>query len=118
MPRKFKRPIVYIAGPFRAARASQMAAHILTAQAAAVLLCRLGCSPYTPHANLGHGFGHIREATASAVNDAFLSVAEAIYLLPGWRQSVGTLAEVETAMRLGLPRLQSPAEVRVWRKQR
>lgn len=108
------RRLVYIAGPFRHASQTQVAANVMTAQAAAVALARLGFVPYCPHANLGHAFGQIDEATAEAINDAFLRLSDGIWLLPGWGQSVGARRELELAKSLGLQIFRSAHEVSAW----
>ena len=103
--------ICYVAGPFRHASRAQMAANVLTAQAAAVMLVQAGWSPYVPHANLGHAYGLIPEADADAANDAFLACADAIYLLPGWGQSMGARRELEQARKWGLLVFREASEV-------
>lgn len=108
--------VCYIAGPFRSSDHAQRAAHVLTAQAAAVDLARIGFAPYCPHANLGHAFGAIDERVATEVNTAFLRLCDAFLLLPGWGESLGTRAELEEARRLGLPVFESIQEVRAWRQ--
>lgn len=108
--------IVYAAGPFRTLDPKQRAAHVLTAQAAAVDLARLGYACYCPHANLGHAFGAIDEGTAARINTTFLRLCDALLLLPGWGESVGTRAELTEAKALGLPVFESLHEVRAWRR--
>jgi hypothetical protein len=97
------RPLCYVAGPFRHDSPTQMAAHIVTAKAAAVTLANRGWSPYVPHANLGHAFGQIPETDAEAINDTFLQLCQALLLLPGWEHSVGATREHDMATRAGLP---------------
>jgi hypothetical protein len=105
---------IYLAGPFRAASVSQMGAHVLTAQAAALEVIRLGHLPYTPHAALGWAYGHIHELDADRINDAFLLMCEAVLLLPGWGQSAGSRRELELAKDRGLLVFRSLAEVQGW----
>lgn len=95
-----------------------MAAHVLTAQAAVRMLAAEGAAPYCPHTNVGHGYGRISEQHASDINEAFLLISSAIYLLPGWQQSAGTQIEVTMAQKCGIPRLHDPQEVRLWLKHR
>lgn len=108
--------VVYAAGPFTSPDAKQRAAHVLTAQAAAVDLARAGFACYCPHANLGHAFGAIDESTAAQINTTFLRLCDALLLLPGWGNSLGTRIELIEARRLGLPVFQSIQEVRAWRR--
>lgn len=106
--------VIFLSGPFRHPDKAQMAENVLTAQAAAVGVARLGFIPYCPHSNIGHAYGLISEAHAEAINLAFLRLSDALYLLPGWGQSIGARGELEEAKRLGLPIFRSPAEVRAW----
>jgi len=108
--------VCYIAGPFRSSDPRQMAAHTLTAQHAAADLARLGYAPYCPHANLGHAFGAVDEGVAAQINTTFLRLCDALLLLPGWGNSLGTRIELIEAKRLGLPVFQSIEEVRAWRQ--
>lgn len=108
-------PIAYIIGPLRHENPVQVAAHVMTAQAAAVALARLGYAPYCPHANLGHGLGSVDEADAEAINDTFLRLSSVALLLPGWGNSVGSRAEVDKARRLGVLRFRSIQEAAEWR---
>lgn len=112
------RPVVFIAGPLNSGSRSQVAAHILTAQAAVVLLVDLGCAPYCPHANLGHALGLVSEAAAQEVNQVFLEHAEAVFVLPGWGQSPGARHEVAYARANQKPVLSSPQEVSQWLQKR
>lgn len=109
-----RRPVIYIAGPFRHASATQMAANVMTAQAAAVAVAQAGAAPYCPHAAIGHAFGQIAESDAEAINDAFLRLSDGIWLLPGWGQSVGARRELELAKSLGLQIFRSAHEVSAW----
>jgi hypothetical protein len=109
-------PIVYVVGPLRHESPAQVAAHVMTAQAAAVALARLGFAPYCPHANLAHGLGQIDESDASAINDTFLRLSAAVLLLPGWGNSEGSRDEVEKARRLGLLRFRSIQEASEWQQ--
>lgn len=106
--------VCYIAGPFRHSSPAQMAAHVLTAQAAAADLARLGWAPYCPHANLGHAYGQIDEPLATRINTRFLDLADAIYLLPGWEASPGAQQEVRHMRRSRKPTFDSLAAVRAW----
>jgi len=104
----------YVAGPFRDKNPQQMAAHVLTAQAAAVALAQIGVAPYCPHSNLGHAYGLIDEAVAMSINESFLRDCDALLLLPGWGNSEGARQELALAKQRGLPVFRSPHEVAAW----
>jgi hypothetical protein len=109
-------PVVYVIGPLRSSSPAQVAANVMTAQAACVALAKLGYAPYCPHSNLGHGLGQIDESDASAINDTFLRLSAAVLLLPGWGNSEGSRDEVEKARRLGLLRFRSIQEASEWQQ--
>jgi hypothetical protein len=46
---------------------------------------------------------------------AWLDVSDAVFLLPDWKKSKGTLAEVERAKELGLPIFTSLTKLIEWR---
>lgn len=103
--------MAFVSGPFRHDNPAQMAAHVLTAQAAGLALAKRGWCPYVPHAAIGFAYGQIDETTADAINDAFLTCADAIVLLPGWGQSVGARRELDLARKWGLMVYRSVSEV-------
>ena len=108
------RRVIFVSGPFRAESQAQMAAHTMTAQAAALRLAQLGWAVYCPHTNIGHAFGQLDEADAEAINDAFLAKSDAILLLPGWGQSIGARRELEQAKARSLIVFRSLGEVMQW----
>jgi len=107
---------VYIAGPFSSPNPQQMAAHVLTAQAAAVALAQIGVAPYCPHAALGYAYGLISEDVARQINESYLRDSDAMLLLPGWGNSKGTRDELALVRQLGIPKFRSVHEVAEWRR--
>lgn len=99
-------PLLYIAGPYRGPTSEAVALNISTAKHTAALACRKGWAPVTPHMNFAQ-MDHI----APALGDEFWLLASlsllrrcsALVLLPGWRESVGTLDEIAEARHLGIP---------------
>jgi hypothetical protein len=108
------RPLVFVCGPLNADSPQQVAAHVLTAQAATVQLVALGCAPYCPHQNLGFALGVIPEADAEDVNQVFLDLADAVFVLPGWSRSFGSRREIASARASRKPIFFSPEEVSQW----
>ena len=53
----------------------------------------------------------ITEATIKRYSKSWLEVCDAVLLTPGWKQSPGTLAEVERAKELGMPIFESLEEL-------
>ena len=44
----------------------------------------------------------------------WLEVSDAVFLVPGWENSKGTLKEIETAKELGIPVFESLDELNTW----
>lgn len=108
------RPVVFVSGPLRSDRPSQVGANVLTAQEAVLMLVQLGCAPFCPHTALGWSLGRMDELHAASVNRTFLQLSDAVYVLPGWASSRGTIVELAHAQRAGKPMLASPQEVSAW----
>lgn len=106
--------LIYIAGPYAARIANPMDSwqkyhivegHILEARKAAHNLIKWGIGYYCPHLNSAHF-----ETIAPQVPNDFwyemdlkiLRNCDAVYLLPNWKDSVGTRAEVEFANNHGI----------------
>lgn len=105
------RPIVYIAGPFRAATAWAIAKNVRAAEAWALEIAKTGAIPFIPHSmyHLFHG-----ELTGQFWVDATLTLLQtlaqgtsdfAVFVIHGehddrWRHSTGTIGEIAEALRL------------------
>lgn len=98
--------LVYVAGPYRAPDYLGIDENIMQARKACAELATSGVGFLSPHQNSAHF-----EAITPEIPDTFwidmtlemLRRADAVYLLPGWEGSKGTLGEVKEAERLGLP---------------
>ena len=103
--------IVYIAGPYRGVSHDRhsyeaIAKNIATATAAAAWCANHGIGYFCPHMNSAH-----MELLAPDVDPSFwlemdlmfLEHCDAVLLLPNWRASKGTVAEVQAAREKGLP---------------
>ena len=97
--------IVYIAGPYRSNGRTNVDINIQFARRAAITLAREGgIGFYSPHLNSAHFEDYVYEDSFEPMSiDEFflahgihmLSFCDALVLIPGWRQSEGTLKEVE-----------------------
>jgi hypothetical protein len=95
--------IVYVAGPFRAPTAWQIAENIRHAERYGLEVATRGAMPLIPHANTAHFHGIGADQFWLDGTMALLRRCDAILLVPGWQRSSGTRAELEEAKRLALP---------------
>jgi nucleoside 2-deoxyribosyltransferase len=105
MPTKQKIPVVYVAGPYRAATRELIAENIAVARSVAVSSARMGWFPLCPHTNTAH-FDDDLPGQDQFFLDGTLALMErcdAVVLINGWRYSAGTLGEVHRARELGIP---------------
>lgn len=113
--------LIYVAGRYRAATPEGVRLNIEAARAMGVLVAELGIYPVIPHANTA-GFenflasGH--DTLARDGSNLWLSGSlelmrkcDGVILVPGGSRSVGTRAEVDEALRIGLPIFYSIAEL-------
>lgn len=99
-------PVIYVAGAYRAPTREGVELNIQAARSVGLLCCRKGWSPIIPHSNTGH-----LDAIDPRIGDEFwlastlelMRRCDAVVLVSGWAHSAGTRAEIEEAMRLGIP---------------
>ncbi len=88
---------VYIAGPYIAATYAEVDTHIVSARMWAAALAT-HCIPFVcPHLNSAHFEVITPMVTQKKWLSMYLEIlkqASAILLLPGWRASTGTMAEI------------------------
>lgn len=95
--------VVYIAGAFRGATPWDVAENVRNAERYALSVARLGAMPLCPHANTQHFDG---QRTAQFWIDGTLELlrrCDAMVLVPGWENSVGTKGEIAYCESVGLP---------------
>ena len=114
-------PVVYCAGPYRnSVGRAGVELNIQVARKVGVLAALKGWCPLIPQANTAHF-----EEVAPLPDEFWLGATmelmrrcDAVVLCPGWQHSLGTLAEVAEAERLGIPVYRSESELppaEVWR---
>jgi hypothetical protein len=94
--------IVYVAGPYNAPTAFQREMNIRSAELVSLRVAQMGHSPICPHTMARHFFGELPEELAIRWCDDLLRLCEVVVLVPGWRQSPGTLREIGLAEQLGI----------------
>ena len=95
--------LVYIAGPYRGPNAWAIEQNIRRAEDVAAQVWRAGLAALCPHANSRHMDGLTSDANFLAGTLEMLRRCDAVLLVEGWQRSTGSCAEVQEAMRLGLP---------------
>lgn len=99
-------PLIYVAGPYRAATRDDIARNIYAARVVGIRAAALGWFPVIPHANTAH-----MELDLPGLGDDFwlagtlemMERCDAVVLVPGWQNSAGTRGEIIRAEELGIP---------------
>lgn len=99
-------PLIYVAGPYRAATRDDIARNIDAARVVGISAAALGWFPVIPHANTAH-----MELDLPDLGDDFwlrgtmemMERCDAVVLVPGWENSAGTLGEIARADELRIP---------------
>lgn len=96
-------PIIYVAGPYRAATAWGVEQNVRRAEEWALRVAFAGAMPLCPHTNTRffHGVGPDEFWLAGTME--LLRRSDAILLIPEWSRSSGACAERAEAERRGIP---------------
>lgn len=109
---------VYVAGAFRAwpDPQNQWVQHQNIERANAVNLdvWQAGAAGFCPHKNTEHFEGALPGETFLRGDLVWLAVADAMVVVPGWEQSLGTIAEIRFARERGIPVFFSGERLREW----
>lgn len=90
---------IYVAGPYSADNVIAILDNIRNGTRACVELMLAGYSPFCPWLDYQFQF-YLRDGESLSVEDYYrysidwLDVADAVYVLPGWESSKGTVAEI------------------------
>jgi hypothetical protein len=96
--------VIYIAGPFRAPNAWGIEQNVRRAEEHAVRLVEaFGVMPMIPHANTRYFHGLKTDKFWIEGTLELLRRCDALYLCPGWRDSQGSLGELDEAKKMGIP---------------
>ena len=106
--------LIYVAGPYRAESAWEVEKNIRRAEEAGLTLAGLGACPVIPH-TMFRFFNGLRtdefwlEATLQ-----LLSKCDAVYMVPGWENSEGSIGEHAHAQAHGFQIFQLYSLVEAW----
>lgn len=98
---------IYVAGPYSADNVLDVLKNIGRGEKCCAKLFKLGYAPFCPW----HDKSYVMEYCDSSFtveqfydfSMAWLEVSDAVLLIPGWKNSKGTLLEIERAKELGIP---------------
>lgn len=96
-------PVVYIAGPYRAATRMLVHQNVRRAEEVGHAVMALGAMPVVPHANTFFMDGAFPDYAFLDGDLALLRRCDAIVLGPGWRESEGCKGELDFADHHGIP---------------
>lgn len=114
--RENKRPVVYVAGPFRGANSWEMEKNIRAAETLALQAWKVGFAVICPHANTRFFQGAAPDEIWLEGDLEILKRCDAVLLTPTWKSSKGAVAEAATAAELGIPVFESLSAMCAWFK--
>jgi nucleoside 2-deoxyribosyltransferase len=95
--------VVYVAGKFRGKTNWEIQQNVRRAEEVSLRVAELGAMPLCPHKNTEHFDGLLTAEFWLAGTLELMRRCDAVVLVEGWRNSSGTMAEIEEANRLGIP---------------
>jgi len=95
--------VIYIAGPFRAPTPWEQEQNVRRAETVALEVWGLGAVALCPHAMNRFFQDSVPDRIALAGMLTLLRRCDAILMTEGWSESTGSVAELETARRCGMP---------------
>ena len=107
--------VVYLAGPLRASNQWERELHIRLAESLSYELWLKGFAVICPHTMVRFFDGALDDEVGIKGDLEILSRCDAVFLIPGWRRSEGTLQEQECAMAKGIPVFDIVNDLLKWR---
>ncbi len=103
--------LIYIAGPYRAPTVRGILENIRVAEEAALELWRAGFAVICPHKNTALFDGEAPDEVWLKGDISMMLRCDAVVTVVGWSLSEGAMAEIETAIRAGIPVFYSVGEL-------
>lgn len=94
--------VIFISGPYRAKTTAEIDNNIQRARQVAMKLWKEGWIAYCPHMNTAHFDGLCPDNVWLEGNLEILRRCDAIYMMDGWMDSEGSIAEYNLAKELNL----------------
>jgi hypothetical protein len=95
--------LVYIAGKYRGKTPEAVEQNILVAESLAAAVLAAGIMPVVTHSMTRNMDGVASDAFMLAWTLEIMRRCDAVILVHNWRDSAGSLAEVDEAKRIGIP---------------
>lgn len=106
--------LVYVAGPFRAENAYQVALNIRAAEWQGYKVARMGAVPVIPHTMYRFFDGTLNDQYWLRATKDLLLRCDAIFLIDGWEESVGSRGERAAAEQVGIPIFEDDKRLKEW----
>jgi hypothetical protein len=106
--------LVYLAGPYRAPTPWELVQNIRRAEALALEVWKAGAACICPHKNTALFDGAADDTVWLEGDLEMLRRCDAVLCTDNWSESRGARDEVELARDVGIPVLQSVAELEAW----
>lgn len=110
---------VYIAGPYSAPDVIDVLGNMRRGICIAYQVLQSGFAPFVPWFDFMFSLmGPVSREEYQAYSMAWLRAADAVLLVNGWKDSSGTLAEIEVANRLEIPVFEDLISLKAWAHER
>jgi hypothetical protein len=111
---KMKRYVIYIAGPYRGKNSWEVEKNIRNAEHYAFRLAEFGMVPLCPHSMYRYFDRTLNDEYWINATEMLLKRCDAVFLIPGWQNSIGATAEECTACRLEIPCFENEDDLFNW----
>ena len=98
-----RKPVVYVAGRFRAADGWKINENVFAAEKAGRKVAALGAMPLIPHSIGAHMAGTEDDTFWLTGTLELMRRCDAVLVLPGYQESQGAMGEIAEAQRIGMP---------------
>lgn len=105
------KPLVYVAGPYRAASEWKVKRNVDLAERYAIMVWRLGAACICPHKNTERFGGAAPDSAWIEGDMEIVRRCDALLVIGDWQRSEGTIGEIREATRCGIPIFFSIAEL-------